>query len=188
MKINVTKAYLDMARSVIDTTVHGDKEKTDGEDALFSLMSCTYVFSYMAITSFCSKQLHNLWQKDASPLREKYNHCQEFEALMAGPLKETKVALRELSSQLKISPLHSARASVWRELNELLKGYRDYFVHPNPEKFHQHLESTGNLDWGFPARVASEIIAYFYEATGNPECSWVKQTGLRSRGFEVRCI
>lgn len=188
MKINVTKAYLDMARSVIDTSIHGDQEKTNGEDALFSLMSCTYVFSFMAITSFSSLQLHNLWKKEASLLRVKYSYCEGFEELMAGPLKQTKSALRELSLQLKISPLHTARPSVWRELNELLKNYRDYFVHPNPEKFQQHVVSTGNLEWGFPTRVASEIISYFYEATGNPVCSWVKETGLRSRGFEAQSI
>lgn len=104
---------------------------------------------------------------------------------MAGPLKEIKLALRELSSQLGIEPLHVARASAWRELNELLKGYRDYFVHPNPEVFHEHVEATGNLQWDFPSRVVGEIIGYFFVATHQKTPMWVNQTGLRSKGFEV---
>lgn len=188
MRINVTKSYLDMARSVIDTAINGDPEKTSGEDAMFSLMSCTYVFSSMALTSFCASQLHTLWCKENSGLRKQYHHCASFEELMAGPLRELKLALRELSRQLGIDPLHKTRASAWRELNELLKGYRDYFVHPNPEAFHEHVEATGSLEWSFPSRVAREIIGYFFEATHQQIPAWVNQTGLRSKGFEVVCI
>ena len=185
MKVHVTKAYLDMARSVIDTAVHGDREAEISVDAIFSLMSCTYVFSYMALTSFCASHLHKLWVVDNSRLKEKFGGCRNFEELMAGPLKEIKVALSELCSQLGIEKLHVARPKVWRELNELLKGYRDYFIHPNPESFHEHVEATGNLKWGFPSMVATEIISYFFEATHNQVPSWVKQSGLRSKGFEV---
>jgi len=81
--------------------------------------------------------------------------------------------------------LHVARPQAWRELNELLKGYRDCFIHPNPESFHNHVEATGNLKWGFPSNVAAEIIAYFFEATQKQIPPWVKHTGLRSKGFEV---
>lgn len=188
MKIHVTKSYLDMARSVIDTAVHGDKEKTMGEDALFSLMSCTYVFSFMALTSFCSSHLHSFWVVENSKLREKYSSCSDFKALMAGPLKEIKLALRELCTQLKVQELHIARPKAWRELNELLKGYRDYFIHPNPESFHNHVEATGNLEWGFPSRVAAEIISYFFEATQQQVPPWINKSGLRSKGFEVVSI
>ena len=104
---------------------------------------------------------------------------------MAGPLKEVKTALKELCSLLGIEPLHDAKPQAWRELNELLKGYRDYFVHPNPESFHRHVDSTGNLEWGFPSRVVAEIMAYCFEATRKPVPAWLKETGLRSKGFEV---
>ncbi len=188
MKIHVTKSYLDMARSVIDTSVHGDPKKEMGEDALFSLMSCTYVFSFMALTSFSASHLHERWVANNSKLKDKYNGCSNFEELMAGPLKEIKVALSELCTQLEIEKLHVARPNVWRELNQLLKRYRDYFIHPNPENFHEHIKATGNLEWGFPSKVVAEIISYFFEATHNQVPSWVKQSGLRSRGFEVISI
>lgn len=188
MRIHVTKAYLDMARSVIDTSVHGDSDQTAGEDALFSLMSCTYVFSFMALTSFCASQLHTRWCQEDSALRASFSNCGSFEELMAGPLREIKLALRELCKHLGVEPLHSAKPAAWRHLNELLKGYRDYFVHPNPEAFLEHVEATGNLNWGFPSTVATEIIGYFFEATQQHIPAWVKQTGLRSKGFEVVCI
>jgi hypothetical protein len=188
MRTHITKSYLDMARSVINTSIHGDREQTAGDDALFSLMSCTYVFSFMALQSFCASHLHKFWSEENSALRKQHPELVSFEALMAGPLKEVKKALNELCSQLHVEPLHKAKPRVWRELNELLKGDRDYFVHPNPDSFHEHIEATGNREWGFPSRVAAEIMAYFFEATRQPVPRWLKESGLRSKGFEVVCI
>lgn len=155
---------------------------------MFSLMSCTYVFSFMALQSFCASHLYKFWIKDNSDLREQYPEITNFEGLMAGPLKEVKKALQELCSQLRIEPLHKAKPQAWRELNELLKRYRDYFVHPNPESFHEHVEATGNIEWAFPSRVAAEIMSYFFEATRQPVPDWLTATGLRSKGFEVICL
>lgn len=185
MKVYVTKAYLDMARSVISNPLHGDKESTATDDAIFSLMSCTYVFSYTALTSFCVEHLHALWAKEPSPLKVKYPNCSTFAQLMAGPLREMKVALRELSIQLEVPRLHVALPNTWRELNELLKGYRDFFVHPNPDGFHDYMEATTDTEWGFASRVAAEIIGYFYQARNLEVPPWVSTSGLRSRGFDV---
>ncbi|HWA11986.1 MAG TPA: hypothetical protein VHA15_02745 [Burkholderiales bacterium] len=184
MKVHVTRSYLDMARSVIDTRVHGDPQTAESEDAVFALMSCTYVFSFMALTAFASSHLHSLWKTDDSALRKKYESCASFEELMAGPLKELKVALKELACQLGMPPLHKAKPAAWRELNELLKGYRDYFIHPNPEHFHAHVTATGNLAWSFPSRVATDIITHFFVSTGTETPSWLAQSQLRSRGFD----
>jgi len=185
MKVHVTKAYLDMARSVIDTSVHGDPSQIKEDDALFSLMSCTYVFSFMALTSFCAAHLHTFWCQEDCELKEKFGQCASFEELMAGPLKELKSALRELCCQLGIRPLHVGEPKAWRKLNELLKKYRDYFIHPNPDGFHEHLEATGNLEWKFPSEVATDIISYFFEETHQPVPLWVREPGLRSKGFEI---
>lgn len=187
MRIHVTKSYLDMARSVIDTELHGDPEQTCGQDAMFSLMSCTYVFSFMALQSFCASHLHKLWREESGNLRRKYPKSESFEALMAGPLKEVKKALQELCLQLGIAPLHKAKPQVWREFTELLKTYRDYFVHPNPESFQKYVEATGNHEWRFPSKVAAEIMSYYFEAKLQPIPEWLKSTGLRSKGFEVVC-
>lgn len=164
-----------MARSVVDTKIYGDPAGVENEDSVFALMSCTYVFSYMALTAFASAQLHKLWDADSSRLRQEYPESTDFEALMKGPLKELKAALKELALQRKVSPLHMAKPRVWQELTEFVKIYRDYFVHPNPERFHEHVEGVGNLQYGFPSRVAVEIIAYFFGATGAATPAWLEQ-------------
>lgn len=184
MKVHVTRAYLDMARSVIDTQVFGDPTNVENEDALFSLMSCTYVFSFMALTSFVSAELQKLWAPDGSALRLKFGEFDTFGELMAGPLKELKAALKELASELGIDPLHKARPESWRKLTELLKGQRDFFIHPNPEQFHDHVSVTGNQPWGFPSNVAAEIIEYFFIATDSKVPPWLAQSQIRCRGFD----
>ena len=188
MKVHVTKSYLDMARMVINTTMHGNPEKELGEDAMFGLMSCTYIYSFMALTSFCSSHLHSLWNSPESGLKTKYSQCSNFEELMAGPLKELKKAIKELTTQLQITPLHEAKPAEWRKLNELIKGYRDYFVHPNPENFSKHLNETGNLPWNFASQVAEEIIEHFFVSTRAEIPAWVRTSGLKCRGFEVVSI
>lgn len=186
--INVTKSYLDMARSVVDTSLHGNSEQAASAGAKFSLMSCTYVFSFMALQSFCAVHLHMFWGKENGDLRKKYPEIENFRELMAGPLKAVKNALKELCVQFNIEQLHKTQPQAWRELNEALKVYRDYFVHPNPESFHEHVGAASDLQWGFPSRVVSEIIRYFFEATNQPVPEWLNSTGLRCKGFEVVCI
>jgi hypothetical protein len=185
MKVSVTKSYLDLARAVIDTKLYGKDREDDSSDAIFSLMSCTYVYSYSALVSFCAEHLHQIWEKEGSRLKSKYPQCGTFEELMAGPLKEIKSALKELSEQLGIEPLHKSRANLWRELNELLKGYRDYFIHPNPQAFQEHVESTGNLQWQFPSKVAAGIMSYFHEAIHGRVPYWIENTSLKARGFDI---
>ncbi|MEW8037959.1 MAG: hypothetical protein AB2721_20695 [Candidatus Thiodiazotropha sp.] len=188
MKVNVTKSYLDLARGIINTTVHGNLEEEIGEDAIFSLMSCTYIYSFMALTSFCSSHLHSMWRLPESDLKLKYSQCSNFEQLMTGPLRELKKAIKELAIQLNISPLHEAKPAEWRKLNELIKGYRDYFIHPNPDDFSEHLNETGNLPWNFASEVAEEIIEYFFTAAEAEIPTWVRTSGLKCRGFEVVSI
>lgn len=174
-----------MARSVVDTKVYGDPAGVENEDPVFALMSCTYVFSFMALTAFASAQLHKLWGMDSSPLRQKFPESTDFDALMKGPLRELKAALKELAVQLNISPLHSAKPHLWQELTEFVKTYRDYFVHPNPQRFHEHVEGFGNLQSGFPSRVATEVVAYFFDATDVASPTWLVKPRLRCRGFDL---
>lgn len=185
MKVSVTKSYLDLARAVIDTTLLGKDREDDSSDAVFALMSCTYVYSYSALVSFCAEHLNHIYREQNNRLMPKYPQCTTFEELMAGPLKEIKSALKELADQLGVEPLHKSRPNLWRELNELLKGYRDYFIHPNPQTFHEHVDKTGDLEWQFPSKVASEIISYFHESIHGRVPFWVENTSLRSKGFEI---
>ena len=183
MKFHVTKAYLDLARGVIDTQIYGNPDAENSEDVIFALMSCTYVYSFMALTAFSSSHLHNFWIQNPSSMKIKYKECETFEQLMAGPLKELKNALKELSIQLGIIPIHEAKPAKWRELNEMLKGFRDYFVHPNPEEFHNQVQTTANLKWEFPSKLASEIIGHYFQETGQRIPNWVSKSSLSCRGF-----
>jgi hypothetical protein len=184
MRVNVTKSYLDVARSVIDTQLHGE----DADDAVFGLMSCTYIYSYLALVSFSSGQLHTIWNEEPNRLKSKYSECESFEALMAGPLRDVKSALKELAEQRGIEPLHKACPQVWQQLNQFLKRHRDFFIHPNPENFSDMVEASGNLQWDYASSTASGIIGYFFDACIGKAPEWVGESYLTSKGFEIKCI
>ena len=184
MKVNVTKSHLDLARAVIDTRLHG----ADADDAIFGLMNCTYVNSFQALVSFGSGQLHSIWNDGAGQLQEKYPGCKTFEELMAGPLRDIKSALKELAELKGIEPLHSACPKLWQQLNEFLKRHRDFFLHPNPDKFSDMVEESGNLEWNFASKTASGIIGHLFDACGSEVPKWINESGLASKGFEIKCI
>jgi hypothetical protein len=187
MSTNVTKSYLDLARSVIETEIKA-KEGASTEDAIFCLMSCTYVYSYSALLSFCSAQLYILWQSDDSLLKKKYPSANSFEQLMAGPLKSIKCAIKEVIEQKGIQPLHEAEPKLWQNLNEFIKHYRDFFLHPNPERFEEYVGKAGNAQWQLASKTVSGILAYIFNSTNGTVPSWVNESGLRARGFEVTNI
>lgn len=187
MRTNVTKSYLDLARSVIETKI-GATEGASTEDAIFGLMSCTYVYSYSALLSFCSAQLYILWQADDSLLKKKYPGVNSFEQLMAGPLKSMKCAIKEVIEQKGIQPLHEAEPKLWQNLNELVKYYRDFFLHPNPELFEEYVGKAGNAQWQLASKTVSGILAYIFTSTNGTVPNWVNETGLKAHGFEVKNI
>jgi hypothetical protein len=187
MSTNVTKSYLDLARAVIDTQV-GSKENACRDDAIFALMSCTYVYSYSALLSFCSAQLYQIWAQESSELRERHPNCESFEQLMAGPLKEIKCAIKELSLLKGISPIHKSDPKLWQNLNEFLKNYRDFFLHPNPELFESFVGKVGNAQWQLPSRTASGILAYIFKEENGSIPHWVTNSGLKAHGFEITSL
>ncbi len=187
MKTNVAKAYLDLARSVIDTKI-GAKEHMDRDDVIFALMSCTYVYSYSALISFCSGQLYLLWVKENSALKEKYPHCETFEQLMSSNLKDVKSALKELALQQGLKPIHEAEPKLWQHLNEFLKNYRDFFLHPNPEHFENFVGKAGNAQWQLPSKTAEGLLAYIYQGSNGKVPKWVTNSSLKAHGFEIQSI
>jgi len=187
MSTNVPKSYLDLARSVIDTRI-GAAKGVSRDDAIFGLISCTYVYSYSALLSFCSAQLYLIWTKDHSNLRQKYPSSQSFEHLMAGPLRGIKHAVKELNIQSGIQPLHEEEPKLWQTLNEFLTNYRNFFLHPNPELFNQYVGKTSNLQWQFPSKTVSEILAYIFKNTAGEVPNWVNETSLIAHGFEIKNI
>ena len=185
MSTNVSKSYLDLARSVIETQI-GAKEGESIEDAIFGLMSCTYVYSYSALLSFCSGQLYLLWEQPDSELRKKHSQCASFEELMAGPLKSIKAALKELIALKGLEPLHEEEPKLWQNLNEIIKHYRDFFLHPNPELFEEYVGKVGNEQWQLASTTVSGILAYVFKNTSGSVPRWVSESGLKAHGFKVK--
>ena len=184
MKVHVARAYLDLARGVINTRIYDNPDAQNAEDALFALMSCTYVYSYMSLTAFVSSYLHKEWNREHSALKTKYEGAETFEALMAGPLREIKKALNELSAQYGIEKLAKVRPTQWQQLNEFIKAYRDYFIHPDPEHFHDYVIAIGQKNWEFPSAVAAGIMASYFELLKRPVPKWLEKGGLVCRGFD----
>lgn len=187
MSTNVTKSYLDLARSVIDTRI-GSKEGDPVDDAIFALMSCTYVYSYSALLSFCSAQLFLLWEKENSLLRAKYSDMKSFEQLMATSLKDVKSAIKEVVALKGLKPIHEAEPKLWQNLNEFVKHYRDFFLHPNPVLFEKYVGKAGNAQWQLASKTVSGILEYVYAGCNGNVPKWVGEPGLVSHGFEVRNV
>ena len=187
MSTNVTKSYLDLARSVIDTQI-GAKEGVSRDDAIFALMSCTYVYSYSALLSFCSAQLYLLWQNDDSGLKEKFSRCQSFEQLMATELKDLKSALKEVVLQKGLEPIFKAEPKLWQHLNEFVKNYRDFFLHPNPELFESFVGKSGNAQWQLASKTVSGLLSYVYLGCNGSVPRWVNNSGLVAHGFEIKSL
>ena len=75
MAINLTKAYLDMARMIhtspdgeaSDTQVvvraRADEQGTAVFEAFFPMMAAEVIFSYSALVAFASSQLRSQWEQ-----------------------------------------------------------------------------------------------------------------------------
>ena len=181
MVIKVTKSYLDMARCFDGTKVCRDTDEVS-EDSVstqeFAGVSCAYIYSYLAITAFVSEQLYVIWKKPSTNLREKYSSFENFRELMWKEFRGINRALKELARSKCITPIHEAKPKVWQELNEFLREYRDNFVHPDPESFPEFIKAISRHQLNLGPRVATEIIKYFYTATGTPVPDWLSRRGI----------
>ena len=168
------------------TPVWSNGESQD--DCMFSMMTCTYIYSYTALTAFASGYLYRFWHKKDRILRKKYRKHTDFESLMRHEFRDLKEALKELAVQFNVPQLHEEKPEAWRNLNELIKMHRDYFVHPEPERFSEHVCEAGLQQWGFASKTATEIIEYYYTKSGHEVPAWLSRPGLRCKRFEVVSI
>ena len=183
---HIAKSYLDMARAVIDTELHEQKSGSKN-DAFFGLMSCTYVYSYVAIVAFVSGQLHRRWKQEDSQLRKKHHpKYGTFNDLMRYEFGEIKDGLKELCCELNIPPHHKGAPQVWNALNDFLKKYRDWFIHPTPEGFNESFDEVGNKQWMFASNTAVEVIGYYFDEVNCPRPDWLKKGSLVIPKIEVR--
>ena len=174
---HVAKSYLDMARAVIDTQLHIPR-LCSKNDAEFGLVSCTYVYSHMAITAFVSGQLYYLWNSKGSALSGKYPQYNSFAEFMGKEFRETKKALKQLCDELKIKKHHETSPETWQELNQFLKNYRDYFVHPTPQDFSSIMEKIVRKPWNFASDTAVAVIGHYFDERQKERPNWLKKGSL----------
>ena len=174
---NVAKSYLDMARAVIDTQLHRPRHGSTN-DAVFGLASCTYTYSYMAITAFVSGQLYTCWSRKDSDLGKKYPQYHNFTDFMFKEFREIKEALKQLCDELKIKKHHETSPETWQKLNEFLKNYRDYFVHPTPEDFGSIMEKIVSTPWNFASNTAVAVVGHYYDELKKERPEWLKKGAL----------
>ena len=158
------------------------------DDCIFGMMTCTYIYSYMALTAFASSYLAIFWHKKDSKLQEKYPKCKDIDSLMRNKLGDLREALKELAIQLDVPQLHEKKPEAWRKLNELIKKHRNYFVHPTPGRFSEHVSEAGSQQWDLASKTATEIIEYYFTESGHEVPAWLSRPGLRCKGFEVVSI
>lgn len=185
MLVNVTKSYLDIARSITNTKIETKDESVEIDEALFGLMSCNYIYSYSALLSFCSAQLHQFWNRPNSTLQAKYPKCSTFDELMSSELRAVKEALKVLVSELNLEPLHTSEPKLWQNLTEFLKNYRDFFLHPSPDKFHDYVESAGAKSWGLASSTVEGILRYIFQNSSGKVPNWVTKSELECDGFRL---
>ena len=147
-------------------------------DEEFARVSCVYIYSYSAITAFVSEQLYAIWKKPGNRLREEFSSFGNFNDLMRSEFRDIKRALKKLARLNDITPFHEANPKVWQELNKFLREYRNYFAHPDPESFSDFINGIGCHQLNLGPRVATEIIKYFYTATGTPVPGWLSERGI----------
>ncbi len=178
MEIKVAKSYLDMARCFRCAVISGGAEDESGYNEEFAIVSCIYIYSHMAIMAFAAEQLYDVWKKPRNKLRKKYPQFDNFKDLMESDLRDLKCALKELACLHGISPIHNAQPEIWRALNEFLRKYRNYFVHPDPENFSKIVNEIQLKQLGLGPKVATTIIEYYYSATGTPVPAWLSTPGF----------
>ena len=177
MQYRPPKSYLDMARAVIGADLSDPKDLSKN-DAIFGLMSCTYIYSYMAITAFVSGQLYRRWNPENSRLRRKYPKYSDFQELMKCEFREIKHALKALCDELGIRRHDKGSPQAWGYLNQFLKEYRDWFVHPTPEQFDANFKEVAERQWGFASHTAAEVIGYYYDELGESRPEWLRKGAL----------
>lgn len=169
-----------MAHAIVNSELNvapdlQEKSPQYKNDVTFAAQSCAYLYSYMAITAFVSVHLYEQWQLEGSFFRNKYPKYVSFEKLMREQYRELKDGLRALCEVLNIPKIHEGNATAWQHLIEFMKNYRDFFVHPTPDKFSEIISGVGARSIQFPVNTAVEIIGYFYDQNHQERPDWLNQ-------------
>lgn len=205
LQYNLTQDYLEVARGSL-TQIHG-KVPVGIEDgapelsnelanAIFSVVSITIVFSFLALESFLNYQLFRLWQRRADGSEEstrflsELGDVPEFDRLKGhDKVRELPVRLKTICRLLAYPPPHEAIPNTWQRLVDLVKASRHFVVHPFPDAdyFNKNMrrmmtETTA----GSYVKVVEETISFLYAKSGKSVPNWVSDNQLlRFRGVDL---
>lgn len=200
---NLTQDYLEGARAAL-TPIHGKvpqgAEKpppsNDLLNAVFSVVSVSIVYSFLALESFLNYQLFRLWERrgDGSEIGKKFvaelGDAADFIKLKNNDkVREVPARLKTLCKLLGYPAPYEAVPDAWRRLNELVETSRHFVVHPLPDRefFQQNmLRIMQETQSGAYVRVVEEVLAYLYTKGGKPVPPWVTSNQLiQFRGIDL---
>jgi hypothetical protein len=205
LSYGLTQCYLEVARGAMMSVHHPSltqKEflETLGPNplanAIFSLVSISVLYSYLAIESFINYQLYCVWERrnDGSEESNRFSaifgNVAAFEAIKthkkSGKLGER---IKTLCGILGYQKPHDAIPNVWQDFKELVEVSRYFFVHPHPgkEHFQNHMGRIfTNSQAGKYAHVAEGLLKYLYRCSGKNPPDWLDRNRLlQFRGIDI---
>ena len=139
---NLTHCYLEVARTATASVRGTDPKvaefvKVHGSDPLanivFSIISITVIYSYLAIESFVNYQLYLLWQLRNVPSPQSKRFVDEYDDIQRFTDITKKETGRSLGSKIKAlsrifgcKPPHEAIPEEWQKFKELSEESRHF--------------------------------------------------------------
>jgi hypothetical protein len=201
----LTHCYLEVARGAM-TAIHHPSLTRDEfleahgpnplANAIFSAVSITVLYSYLAIESFINYQLYRVWERrhDGSPeanqLLTSVGDVEDFESLKThGKIGELGERIKTICEILGYKKPHEEISQVWQEFKELVEVSRHFFQHPYPGKnhFQENVERIFmQTESGKYVQVAEKLIGYLYESGGQTAPEWLStNTLIGFRGIDM---
>lgn len=202
---NLTQDYLEVARAAL-TQINGKIPAAEDEpvsvlsnelaNAIFSVVSITIVYSFLALESFLNYQLFRLWTRRADGSEEsnrflnELGDVPEFIRLKSNDkVREVPARLRTLCRLLAYPPPHEAIPGTWQRLNGLVEASRHFVVHPFPDAdyFNKNMRRMmTETTTGSYVRVVEEVISFLYTKGGKSVPAWVTENQLiQFRGVDL---
>lgn len=192
---NLTQNYLEVARAAL-APIHG-KIPAGSEtpppssalaSAIFSVMSLTIVYSFLALESFLNSQLYRLWERrhDGSPEGNRFLAAlgdePDFVRLKTNSaVREVPERLKTLCKLLAYRPPHEAIPRTWNQLHQLVEASRHFVIHPYPDQeyFSKNMRRILlETESGAYVRVVEEVLTFLYQSSAKPVPSWVTKNEL----------
>lgn len=202
---NLTQDYLEVARAAL-TQIHGNVPAGENEpapslsdelaNAIFSVVSITIVYSFLALESFLNYQLFRLWARRADGSEEsnrflsELGDVSEFIRLKSNDkVREVPARLKTVCRLLGYPPPHEAIPATWQRLNDLVEASRHFVVHPFPDAdfFNKNMRRMmTETTTGSYVRVVEEVISFLYTEGGKTVPAWaIGNQLIQFRGVEL---